>query len=135
MISIEEVVPRAMKGIIPDLCKGKSFVKAAAGMHVTIIGVAINTYQARGEDGDELYTNDDKPIYNRTGYALYDNGMYSTYKGYTAIEQLISCAPDVLDSDTAGTTETKIEPVRVEIVTKTEKYGKKEYDYLAFRVE
>ena len=133
MLKASEVVPARLRNIIPEMCRGRIYVDLAEGMTFPITGIAINVYPAKGEDGDELFTKDDKPIYRRTGYFLIGDSAYSSVAGYTAIEQLVSCAPETLDRNEPGTFEVPfITPVKVQTITVKEKMGKKEYDYIAF---
>lgn len=133
MLKANEIVPARMKNIIPEMCKGRIYINLAEGMEFEITGIAINVYPAKGEDGDEMYTKDEKLIVRRTGYFNIGDVGYSSVSGYTAIEQLVSCAPETLDNMEPGNYEVPfIAPIRVSTITVKEKMGKKEFDYLAF---
>lgn len=136
MLKASEVVPAKMKNIVPDMCKGRIYAPLSEGMRFAITGIAINVYPAKGEDGDALYTRDEKLIVRRTGYFNIGDSAYSSVSGYTAVEQLVSCAPESLDSNEPGTYEVPfIAPLTVSTITVKEKMGKKEFDYLAFKPE
>lgn len=133
MLKANEVTPARMKNIVPEMCKGRVYTELVEGMGINITGIAINVYPAKGEDGDELYTRDEKLIVRRVAYFNIGEMAYSSVKGYTAVEQLISCAPDILDHEEPGTYEAPIiGSIPVVTITVKEKMGKKEYDYLAF---
>lgn len=133
MLKANEVTPARMKNIVPEMCKGRVYTELVEGMGINITGIAINVYPAKGEDGDELYTRDEKLIVRRVAYFNIGEMAYSSVKGYTAVEQLISCAPDLLDHEEPGTYEAPIiGSIPVVTITVKEKMGKKEYDYLAF---
>ena len=133
MLKANEVTPARMKNIVPEMCKGRVYTELVEGMGINITGIAINVYPAKGEDGDELYPRDEKLIVRRVAYFNIGEMAYSSVKGYTAVEQLISCAPDLLDHEEPGTYEAPIiGSIPVVTITVKEKMGKKEYDYLAF---
>ena len=134
MLKANEVTPRNVKNVIPEICKGRTYIECVEGMGVRITGAAINCYTAKDKDNQERTTQDGRPILNRVAYVLIEGGFYSSFKGYTAIEQIISCAPDVLESDEVGTVEVPEFPevVPVGIIKVSEQMGKERYDYLAF---
>ena len=134
MLKANEVTPRNVKNVIPEICKGRTYIECVEGMKVRITGAAINRYTAKDKDNQERTTQDGKPILNRVAYVLIEGGSYSSFKGYTAIEQMISCAPDVLESDEVGTVEVPEFPevVPAVIIKVSEQMGKERYDYLAF---
>ena len=136
MLKANEVVPFKLKNVVPAMCKGRTYVPMTEGLKFSIRGIAINVWPARGEDGDEMMTKDDKPITRRAGYFLINDDAYSSVSGYTAIEQLISCAPEILDRAEPGTYEVpQIAAIPVSTISVKEKMGKKEYDYIAFEPE
>ena len=134
MLKANEVTPRNVKNVIPEICKGRTYIECVEGMGVRITGAAINRYLAKDKENRERTTQDGKPILNRVAYVLFEGGFYSSFKGYTAIEQIISCAPDVLESDEVGTVEVPEFPEVIPVVTikVSEQMGKERYDYLAF---
>ena len=134
MLKANEVTPRNVKNVIPDICKGRTYIECVEGMGIRITGAAINRYTAKDKDNQERTTQDGKPILNRVAYVLIEGGFYSSFKGYTAIEQIISCAPDVLESDEVGTVEVPEFPevIPAVIIKVSEQMGKERYDYLAF---
>ena len=136
MLKANEVVPFKLKNVVPAMCKGRFYVPMTEGLKFNIRGIAINVWPARGEDGDEMMTKDDKLITRRAGYFLINDDAYSSVSGYTAIEQLISCAPEILDRAEPGTYEApQIGPIPVSTISVKERMGKKEYDYIAFEPE
>lgn len=133
MLKANEVTPARMKNVVPDMCKDRIYTELVEGMGINITGIAINVYPAKDEDGNELYTRDEKLIVRKTAYFNIGEKVYSSVKGYTAVEQLISCAPDILDHEEPGTYEAPdIGTIPVVTITVKEKMGKKEYDYIAF---
>lgn len=134
MLKANEVTPRNVKNVIPEICKGRTYIECVEGMGLRITGAAINRYIAKDKDNQERTTQDGRSILNRVAYVLIEGGFYSSFKGYTAIEQIISCAPDVLESDEVGTVEVPEFPevVPVGIIKVSEQMGKERYDYLAF---
>lgn len=134
MLKASEVTPRNVKNVLPDICKGRTYIEATEGMSFKITGAAINYYPARNEDGEDMTTKDGKAILKRVGYVLIDGGFYSSFMGYTAVEQIISCAAMHLESEVPGTVEVEDfgEAVEVSVIKVQEKMGKKSYDYLAF---
>ena len=134
MLKANEITPRNVKNVIPEICKGCTYIECVEGMGVRITGAAINRYIAKDKENQERTTHDGKPILNRVAYVLIEGGFYSSFKGYTAIEQVISCAPDVLESDEVGTVEVPEFPevIPAVIIKVSEQMGKERYDYLAF---
>lgn len=134
MLKANEVTPRNVKNVIPEICRGRTYIECVEGMGVRITGAAINRYPAKDKENQERTTQDGKPILNRVAYVLIEEGFYSSFKGYTAIEQIISCAPDVLESDEVGTVEVPEFPeaIPVVIIKVLEQMGKERYDYMAF---
>ena len=133
MLKANEIVPARMKNVIPEMCKGRIYINLAEGMEFEITGIVINVYPAKGEDGEAMETKDGKMIVRRTGYFNIGDMGYSSVSGYTAIEQLVSCAPEVLDNMEPGNYEiADIAPIRVSTITVKEKMGKSEYPYMAF---
>lgn len=133
MLKANEVTPRQLKNVIPEICKGKIYTAPVSGMTCTITAIAISSYPARGKGRETQTRQDGSVILNRTGYAVISDTLYTSVKGYTAIEQLISCNPDVLDSETEGITSCVLDkPQRVTIIEVSEKLGDKAYDYAAF---
>lgn len=134
MLKASEVTPRNVKNVLPDICKGRTYIEAAEGMNFKITGAAINYYPARNVDGENMTTKDGKTILKRVGYILIDGGFYSSFMGYTAVEQIISCAAMHLESEVPGTVEVEDfgEPIEVSVIKVQEKMGQKSYDYLAF---
>ena len=133
MLKASEVTPRNVKNVLPDICKGRTYIEAAEGMNFKITGAAINYYPARTEDGEDMTTKDGKTILKRVAYVLIDGGFYSSFKGYTAVEQIISCAAMHLESEVPGTVEVEDfgEPIEVSVIKVKEKMGKGSYDYMA----
>lgn len=133
MLKANEITPRQLKNILPEICKGKVYTAPVEGMTCTITAIAISSYPARTKDKAIQTRQDGTVVLNRTGYAVIADSLYTSIKGYTGIEQLISCNPDVLDSETEGITSCVLdEPVRVRIIKVSEKLGDKSYDYAAF---
>lgn len=133
MLKANEIVPARMKNVIPEMCKGRIYINLAEGMEFEITGIAINVYPAKGEDGEAMETKDGKMVVRRTGYFNIGDVGYSSVSGYTAIEQLVSCAPETLDNMEPGNYEVaNIAPIRVSTITVKEKMGKSEYPYMAF---
>lgn len=133
MLKANEVTPARMKNVIPDMCKGRIYTELVEGMGINITGIAINVYPAKDDEGDEMTTKNGRPITRRVGYLNIGEKVYSSVKGYTAVEQLISCAPDILDHDEPGTYEAPvIGIIPVVTITVKEKMGKSEYPYVAF---
>lgn len=135
MLKANEVTPRNVKNILPDICKGRTYIEVTEGMTFTITGAAINRYPVKNkETNEERTTQDGQVILNRVAYVLIEGGFYSSFKGYTAVEQIISCAALHLESDVPGTVEVEEfgEPVKVSVIRVQERMGAKTYDYLAF---
>lgn len=134
MLKASEVTPRNVKNVLPDICKGRTYIEASEGMNFKITGAAINYYPAKNDDGGDKTTKDGKTVLNRVAYVLIDGGFYSSFKGYTAVEQIISCAAMHLESEVPGTVEVEDfgEPIEVSVIKVQEKMGQKSYDYLAF---
>ena len=136
MLKANEVVPFKLKNVVPAMCKGRTYVPMTEGLKFSIRGIAINVWAARGEDGNEMMTKDERLITRRAAYFLINDDAYSSVSGHTAVEQLISCAPEILDRVEPGTYEaSQIEPISVTTITVTEKMGQKEYPYIAFEPE
>lgn len=137
MLKANEVTPRNVKNVIPEICKGRTYIECVEGMGLRITGAAINRYVAKDKENQERTTQDGKPILNRVAYVLIEGGFYSSFKGYTAVEQIISCAPDVLESDEVGTVEVPEFPevVPVGIIKISEQMGKERFDYFAFELQ
>lgn len=133
MLKANEVTPARMKNIVPEMCKGRIYTELTEGMQFPITGIAVNVYPAKGDEGNEMTTKDGRLITRRTAYINIGDVAYSSVKGYTAVEQLISCAPDLLDHEEPGTYEAPITgSIPVVTITVKEKMGQKEYDYIAF---
>lgn len=133
MLKANEVTPARMKNIVPEMCKGRIYTELTEGMQFPITGIAVNIYPAKGEEGTEMTTKDGRLITRRTAYINIGDVAYSSVKGYTAVEQLVSCAPETLDKTEPGTYEVPIiTPIQVATITVKEKMGQKEFDYIAF---
>lgn len=133
MLKANEVTPARMRNVVPDMCKGRVYTELVEGMGINITGIAINVYPAKNDEGNEMTAKDGSIITRRVGYFNIGEMAYSSVKGYTAVEQLISCAPDILDHEEPGTYEAPvIGMIPVVTITVKEKMGKREFDYLAF---
>lgn len=132
MLKANEVTPWNVKNILPEICEGRVYVKLTEGMEFTITGAAINVFPARDENGEALTTQSGETIMRRVAYVLMGDKIYTSVKGWTAIEQIISLNPTELDKMDEGTYECTGFAQRVKTITVKEKMGKKDYDYMAF---
>lgn len=132
MLKANEVTPRNVKNILPGICKGRIYVEPAEGMEFTITGAAVNVFPAKGENGEAMTTQNGEAIMRRVAYVLVGDEIYTSVKGWTAIEQIISLNPAELDKMDEGTYECTGFAQRVKTITVKERMGKKEYDYIAF---
>ena len=132
MLKANEVTPRNVKNILPGICKSRIYVEPAEGMEFTITGAAINVFPAKGENGEALTTQTGETIMRRVAYVLVGDEIYTSVKGWTAIEQIISLNPAELDKMEEGTYECTGFAQKVKTIIVKEKMGKKEFDYIAF---
>ena len=132
MLKANEVTPRNVKNILPSICKGRIYIESAEGMEFTITGAAVNVFPAKTENGESMTTQAGEPIMRRVAYVLVGDEIYTSVKGWTAIEQIISLNPTELDKMEEGTYECTGFAQRVKTITVKERMGKKEFDYIAF---
>lgn len=132
MLKANEVTPKNVKNILPSICKGRIYVEPAEGMEFTITGAAVNVYPAKTEKGEIMRTQAGEPIMRRVAYVLVGDEIYTSLKGWTAVEQIISLNPAELDKMDEGTYECTGFSQRVKTITVKEKMGKELFDYVAF---
>lgn len=132
MLKASEVTPRNVKNVLPGICKGRIYVEPAEGMKFTITGAAINVFPAKTEKGEIMKTQAGEPIMRRVAYVLVGDEIYTSVRGWTAVEQIISLNPAELDKMDEGTYECTGFSQRVNTITVKEKMGKELFDYVAF---
>lgn len=137
MKAINDIIPRKYKHITPECMTGATYEKVGVGATLRVVHVAISRYQARNKDGASLFKKDGSPLLKETGYIRFEkpdgHDGFTTVGGYTALEQIKSIDPEVLDSDLVGVTECPCY-VKVRMISVPEELGNKTYDYLAFEV-
>ena len=105
MLKANEVTHSNVKNILPSICNGRIYIEPSEGMEFTITGAAINVFPAKGENGESMTTQAGEPIMRRVAYVLVGDEIYTSVKGWTAIEQIISLNPTELDKMDEGTYE------------------------------
>lgn len=121
MLGKDNVTNYKMLTLIPDAFKGVKYQKPADGDVKTITKIAYNVYVAK-TNGNVVVDKTGKPVLNTVAYVMFDDNTYSTYKGDTAISQLIS-ETGVIDFESEGSYEFDAN-CKVRIISVQQAYGR-----------
>ena len=131
MLTADKVLSPGVRKMLPIEMKGFGYSKVKAGDVKTITDVVYNVYQARNKDGQLMETQAKEPVINVTAYVGFDDDTLSTFTGKTALGQLASETGDI--PTIIGVYHTRLaNPIKVEIIEVSQKFGNKEYPMLAF---
>lgn len=126
MLQADQVRSIAMLRLLPECVRGLGYVKPDEGLSGTIKHICFSVYAATA-NGNFVMTRDGKNVMRVVAYTVWENGTYSTFKGDTALAQLVSVTGE-FPFDMEGTYDFDCDEA-VRIIMVDQAYGKDKKNY------
>lgn len=126
MLKADQVRSISMLKLLPECVRGLGYVKPEEGMMGNIVHICYSVYAATA-NGNLVVSRDGKPVMRIVAYVVWSNATYSTFKGDTALAQLVSVTGE-FPFDVEGTYDFDADEA-VSIIMVDQAYGKDKKNY------